>query len=189
MIHNVFCLGKRVKKQSQKWPTKLGDSEGIVRTIPLFRDKIASQQRAAQLQKEIELADAGVVDWYKEHRKRPLAEHLEDFEQSLLAKGVTDKHAKMVRPRLERVFDECKVVFWNDIQASVIQKTISDLRKYVKTVGIEEINGKEAPFTTVRQAFLAEVLGTAATLAARNGQFVHPKELLPADLKGLWSQL
>ena len=135
--------GKRVKKVSQKWHTKLRDSEGIVRTTPLFRDKTASQQRAAQLQKEIELARAGVVDRYKKHRKRPLAEHLEDFEQSLLARGVTGKHVKLVRSRVERVFAECKVIFWNDIQASAIQKTISALRKYVKTVEIQEINGKK----------------------------------------------
>ena len=51
------------------------------------------------------------------------------------------------------------------------------------------IDGEEAPFTTVRQAFLAEVLGTAATLAARRGEFVCPEELLPDDLKGLWPQL
>ena len=51
------------------------------------------------------------------------------------------------------------------------------------------IDGKEAPFTTVRQAFLAEVLGNAATLAAQEGEFVSPERLLPDDLKDLWSQL
>ena len=51
------------------------------------------------------------------------------------------------------------------------------------------IDGKEAPFTTVRQAFLAEVLGAAATLAAQQGEFIHPKELLPPDLKTIWKQL
>lgn len=51
------------------------------------------------------------------------------------------------------------------------------------------IDKEEAPFTTVRQAFLAEVLGTAATLAAQKGEFVCPEKLLPKDLKNLWSQL
>ena len=35
------------------------DADGIKRTIPLFTDKTASEQQAAQLQKEIELAKAG----------------------------------------------------------------------------------------------------------------------------------
>jgi len=125
--------GKVITKQSLKYYTRLTDTDGIKRTIPLFRDKTASQQRAAQLQKEIELARAGVVDRYKEHRKKPLAEHLEDFQQSLLAKGDTHKQAKQVKTRVKRVFDECKFTFWNDIQASKVQHTISGLRKYVKT--------------------------------------------------------
>ena len=48
------------------------------------------------------------------------------------------------------------------------------------------IDGAEAPFTTVRQAFLAEVLGFAATLAAQRGEFVYPEKVLPADLRSLW---
>jgi len=125
--------GRTIVRQSQKYYTRLTDADGIKRTIPLFQDKTASQQRAAQLQKEIELARAGVVDRYKEHRKRPLAEHLEDFEKSLLAKGGTTKNAKQVKSRIRRVFDECKFTFWNDIQASKVQHKISGLRKYVKT--------------------------------------------------------
>ena len=54
--------GKTVVRQSQKYYTRLVDADGIKRTIPLFCDKTASQQQAAQLQKEIELARAGVVD-------------------------------------------------------------------------------------------------------------------------------
>ena len=131
--YNKVINGKKVKKQSQKYYTRLTDADGIKRTIPLFMDKIASQQRAAQLQKEIELARAGVVDRYKEHRKRPLAKHLEEFQQALLAKGDTPEYAKTVLSRVKRVFDECKFTFWNNIQASMVQHVISNLRKYVKT--------------------------------------------------------
>ena len=51
------------------------------------------------------------------------------------------------------------------------------------------IDGDEAPFTTVRQAFMAEVLGYAATLASLRGEFAYPEKILPDDLKGLWPQL
>ena len=139
----TLSKGNTTVKQSQKYYTRLTDADGIKRTIPLFHDKTASQQKAAQLEKDIELARAGIVDRYKDHRKRPLSEHLEDFEESLLAKEVTPKHAGQVSMRAKRVFEECKVVFWNDIQASAIQRTISGLRKYVRTVEIENINGKK----------------------------------------------
>ena len=131
--YNKIINGKKVKKQSLKWYTRLTDADGIKRTIPLFKDKTASQQKAAQLEKEIELARAGVVDQYKKHRKRPLAEHLEDFGQSLLSKGGTAKNAKQVKSRVKRVFDECKFTFWNDIQASKVQHKISGLRNIIET--------------------------------------------------------
>ena len=56
--YTKFVNGKKVKKQSLKYYTRLTDADGIKRTIPLFRDKTASQQRAAQLQKAIEMARA-----------------------------------------------------------------------------------------------------------------------------------
>lgn len=71
--------GKKVKKQSLKYYTRLTDADGIKRTIPLFTDKTASQQKAAQLQKEFELAKAGVIDRFKKHRQTPLTKHLKDF--------------------------------------------------------------------------------------------------------------
>ena len=120
--------GKTVVRQSQKYYTRLTDAEGIKRTIPLFRDKTASQQRATQLQKEIEMARVGVVDRFKEHRKRPLAEHLEDFHQALLAKGNTAKYAAQTIQRVKNVFVGCKFVYWNDISASTVQRCIATLR-------------------------------------------------------------
>jgi len=125
--------GKTVVKQSLKYYTRLTDADGIKRTILLYTDKTASMHKALQLNKEFEQAKEGITDRFKEHRKRPMAEHLEDFGQSLLAKGGTAKNAKQVKLRVKRVFDECKFTFWNDIQASKVQHTISGLRKYVKT--------------------------------------------------------
>ena len=69
---------KRVKKQSQCWYVKYRDADGIERRVRAYKDKEASRQLAARLEKEAELAKAGVVDSYKEHRKRPLPEHLGD---------------------------------------------------------------------------------------------------------------
>jgi len=120
--------GKTVVRQSLKYYTRLTDADGIKRTIPLFQDKTASQQRAAQLQKEIELAKAGVVDRYKEHRKRPLREHLQDFEKSLLAKGNTKKHALQTVQRVKAVIEGCKFAAWSDIQPSKVQNYIASLR-------------------------------------------------------------
>jgi len=120
--------GKRVKKQSKSWYVKYRDSEGIERRVRGYKDKIATQQLAAKLEKEAELGNAGVVDRYKEHRLRHLAEHLEDFSQSLVAKGDTTKQVKQVTSRVKRIIETCKFITWPDTQASKVLKCLSDLR-------------------------------------------------------------
>ena len=118
--------GKRVRKQSQKWHTKLRDSDGIVRTIPLYRDKIASQQRAVQLQTEIE---RGYSDRYKEYRNKPLDEHLREFKQALIDKGDTKDHAQRTFSRTQAIFKGCGFVFTADVQPSRVQGYIADRRR------------------------------------------------------------
>jgi len=121
--------GKMTVRQSQKYYTRLTDADGIKRTIPLFRDKTASQQRAAQLQKEIELARAGVIDRFKEYRKRPLSEHLKDFRQSLLDKGDTKDYAMLTHNRVKAILTECKLTFIGDVQPSRVQRYIAERKR------------------------------------------------------------
>jgi len=130
--------GKKVKKQSLKYYTRLTDVDGIKRTIPLFRDKTASEQKAAQLQKEIELAKAGVVDRFKEHRKRPLAEHLSDFRQYLFDKGDTQDYAKLTHNRVKAILTNCKFSFIADVQPSKVQRYIAERKR--KGLSIKSCN-------------------------------------------------
>ncbi len=132
--------GKRIRKQSKCWYIDFKTSEGTRKRVKGFKDKSATQQLAAKLEHEAELAERGLGDKFAEHRKRPLKEHLEDFERSLLAKGGTAKNAKQVKSRVKRVLDECSFIIWNDIQASRVQHIISGLRKYVKTkAGLKDL--------------------------------------------------
>lgn len=120
--------GKTATRQSAKWHVKYIDAEGIEQRVPGFKDKAATQQLAAKLEREAEMAKAGVVDRYKGHRKRPLAEHLEDFRQSLLAKGNTVKHADQSAYRVKQIIGGCRFAFWSDIQPSKVQRYLAELR-------------------------------------------------------------
>ncbi len=67
---------------------------GKPRRRPLrTRDRRAAELKAAELIRKAELAAAGAVDPFEEHRECPLDDHLTDFETALAASGVTDKHA------------------------------------------------------------------------------------------------
>ncbi len=138
--YTAVVNGRRVKKQSRYWYIKYKDADGIERRIKGYKDKTATQQLAAQLEKEAELARAGVIDRYKEHRKKPLSEHLEDYQRSLLAKGNTTRYAQQTIRRIRTVFNNCGFTFWSDIQPSRVQQGISDLRKGPKAISAKTAN-------------------------------------------------
>ncbi len=117
--------GKRVKKKSQFWYIDYKAADGTRKRVKAFKDKQATAQLAAKLEKESELAQAGIVDRFKEHRLTPLSEHLNDFRKSL---GDTTKHARLTENALRRVFTTCKFHKWSDISASKFSDSINSMR-------------------------------------------------------------
>ncbi len=121
--------GQRVRKQSQFWYIDYKDADGIRQRVKGFKDKVATTQLAAQLEREAEQANAGIVDRYKEHRKKPLAAHLDDYKASLLNKGNTAKHACLVYNRARTVINSCGFAFIADVSASKVQGYLADRRR------------------------------------------------------------
>ncbi len=64
------------------------------------RDRKAAERVARALVSEAELAAVGGRDSYLEHQRRPLSEHVDDFEVVLRSKGSTEAH---VRERMEHL--------------------------------------------------------------------------------------
>jgi site-specific recombinase XerD len=120
--------GKRVRKQSQYWYIDYKTADGTRKRIKGFRDKTATTQLAAKLEKESELAQAGIIDKYKEHRKKPLSEHLVDFKASLTNKGTTEKHACLVYNRAKAVIENCSFAYIGNISASRVQRYLAERR-------------------------------------------------------------
>ena len=100
--------------------------DGTRKRVKGFKDKAATQQRAARLEKEAELAQEGIVDRFKEHHKRPLLQHLEDLNAALLAKGDTARHAQVVHSRAKAVMNGCHFVFFDDVSASKVNQYLAD---------------------------------------------------------------
>jgi hypothetical protein len=86
----------------------------------------------AQLIREAEQEHAGFTDPFKEHRQRPLSEHLDAWEKSLLAKVRTGPRAqRQVRQTVGRarlVFTGCGFQRLADITASRVSDFIARLR-------------------------------------------------------------
>lgn len=120
--------GKRVCKQSKSWYVDYKTEDGKRKRVKGFKDKAATVQLAVELERNAELARRGIIDRYAEDRKKPLKQHLEDFHQSLLAKGNTVAHAKQTSTRAREIISLCKFVMWTDISASKVQRCLADLR-------------------------------------------------------------
>jgi hypothetical protein len=81
------------------------------------------------LVRKAELGKSGIADPFAEHRKRPLAEHLDEWEAALLASGATAKHVNQTVASVRRVLDGCGFVFMADLSGSRVQQFLADLRK------------------------------------------------------------
>jgi integrase len=117
---------RRVREKSAKW---YGRVPGAAKPVPLCRNKTAAEQLLGELVRKAEFAKAGIADPFEKHSKRPLLEHLTDFEAALLAKGNTPKQARQVASRARRVLVGCKFVFMGDLSASRTMEYLATLRE------------------------------------------------------------
>lgn len=117
---------RKVKEKSAKW---YGRVPGAARPVPLCANKSAAQLMLGELVRKAELAKAGISGPYEKHRKRPLLEHLADFENALLAKGDTPKQARQVASRVRRVLAGCGFVFVDDLSSSRTMEYLRGLRE------------------------------------------------------------
>ena len=114
--------GKRIRKQSKFWYIDYKTADGTRKRVKGFKDKGATVQLAAKLEREAELAQAGIIDKFADHRQRSLAEHLADFKANLLSKGTTVEHAKVTSNRIKAILDGCKFAFMTDLSSSKVLK-------------------------------------------------------------------
>ncbi len=101
---------------------------GTRRRVPGYADKQATQQLAAELERQAAREQTGLVDKYVEHRKRPLAEHVDDYERHQLSRGLSAQHIRTMIPRVRKVLDGTKCKFWPDLSASRVQAYLAELR-------------------------------------------------------------
>ena len=131
--------GQRVRLLSRRWYGEFYDPTGRLHVVPLYTDQAASQMKLADLIKRAERGDAGVADPFEEHRKRPLADHLEDFKRFLTSKGNTDGHARKTGNRVKAILDGCGFTFVAHLSPSAVVDWLA-LQRTQGTIGIQTSN-------------------------------------------------
>src|SRR5262245_52886821 len=121
--------GERVVKTSRKWYGFYVDENDVERRVPLSTNKVAAQQMLAELVKQVEFRRAKLPVEAMGHARRPLAEHLTDYEQTLLSRGIPAEHVRQTLTRLRAVVQGCGFVFPPDIKAPAVRIFLVGLRK------------------------------------------------------------
>src|SRR6516165_8173341 len=68
---------------SSVWHGKYKSADGTIRKVALCSDKTASKQMLAKLVIDAKMSGLGMGDAFQEHRTRPLAEHLAEWQEHL----------------------------------------------------------------------------------------------------------
>ncbi len=116
---------RKVKELSAKW---YGRVPGERRPVPLSTNKATAERMLHKKINQAERVEIHGADPYEAHRKRPLREHLADFEAGLIAKGVTAKQAGQVASRARKVLDGCGFTCWPDVCGSRVEEFLASLR-------------------------------------------------------------
>jgi integrase len=86
----------KVKEVAEKWYAEFYVN-GKKKKKPLAKDKSVAQVMLGDLIRDIEKGQAGLTDLFKEHRKRPLSEHVADYLKAVAGAvkdgEVSDKHS------------------------------------------------------------------------------------------------
>jgi integrase len=164
-VYQTFYKDKNGKrKAAKKFYLDFSDHRGIRHRWPALESENQSREFARQLKRLIryraadEIPDMQLLRWIenlprhflnllvsvdllspqKAAAGKLLSEHIDDFKQSLLSKGETDKNAKQVTSRVKKIIEGCKFRTFSEISANKIERYLAELRN--KGLGISTSN-------------------------------------------------
>src|SRR5687768_739510 len=86
--------GSTEVRTCKKWTIQYRDAAGRIKRAKGYSDRGATKQLAATLEKAAARGEQGMIDPYKVHRARPIAEHVADYVADLRAAGRAGKYAE-----------------------------------------------------------------------------------------------
>ena len=120
--------GERVKALSRKWWGRYRAADGREKRVPMAADKAAARAMLNERVVKVEREKAGLTEPCDEQRKRPLSEHVADFERYLKNKDVTPKQIHTATTQLQCMINECKWKLIGDISASAALDFLGGVR-------------------------------------------------------------
>ncbi len=121
-----------LRKRGSIWYFRYTDADGVKQSRKGCSDKRTTEELARAAESEAAKVKAGLFDpkeaAYRDHEVKPLADHLADFQRSLLAKDGTPKHAQVTGYRVRRVLDMAKVERISGLSLSKVTDALQAIR-------------------------------------------------------------
>ena len=116
------------RKAYRKYYARVTFAGGSKRWVPLSANKAAAETMLRRILEKVELEKVGLGDPFERHRRRPLTDHLADWEAALRSGDAGEKHVRNTVRAARRVFDGCGCVFFADVSASAVQRFLAGLK-------------------------------------------------------------
>jgi integrase len=140
----------QVKERAKKWYGQNVPGWPRSKRVPLATHKATAQAMLNRMVEDAIRGQAGLTDRYREHRGRPLAEHLADYRRSLEAKDDSPDHVRITCRILETIFESCRWETLANISASELLILLSDLRRDREPVQLPDGQEWFAPIEAAR---------------------------------------
>ena len=121
--------GSKVILESPIYHVRYKATDGTWKREKGYTDKDATQALGVRLERNAARGKEGLDDPFAEHNRRPLAEHLADFEAHLDAGNVTPGHAYNVVSRCRLIFERCGFQKIPDISGDRVEAFLSSARR------------------------------------------------------------
>jgi integrase len=165
---------KKVKGRARKWYGQGIPGLPPRKRVPLASDKAVARQLLADLVKKAERKEVGLNDPYEQHRNRPLAEHLADFEAELRVRPrgkrkrpPSAERVRRVMCRVRTVLDGCRFHLPGDIAIGPVLEFLQALQGERDVPPLEP--GKEWFKSGELAALLSIKPNTLAAMVRRGG--------------------
>ena len=150
--------GTRYLRPTKVWYFDIRDENGVVRRIRGSADRAVTERMIADWHRRIERKRLGYYDPAEEHLRRPVLQHLEEYEAFLQGKGDTRDHVKLTVARIAAAIGGCGCVFLHEVDAAKVSFWLNALR--ADRTPIELPPGVET-FTPSQAARLLGISGAA----------------------------
>ncbi len=157
----------RHERKAKKWYGRFTDAQGEKQRVPLSTKRDVAQQMLGNLIEKREQTKAGNVDPFEDHRNRPLTKHLDEWEKTLTADGITGRHVRHLVGCVRRMFKACKFNFIRDLAASRVIIQLDNLRRRKSETPVVQVPTGAEWFTKKELATLLGVTLPAVTALVR----------------------